>query len=369
MGCSISERLTRIHVYLTNRCNFNCVHCYVIRPEVYSITYKEMELILRKLAELKVTSLSISGGEPFMHDNLVEMLRLMYDYGFKVTSILTNGSLISETVAARIREMHGDVRFYVSLDGLEREHVTFRRIPTRVYGVILENIKLLKKLGFEVAVNTMLHRLFTAENVRSFMRLLKALDIDIWRVDVPFYEGEWRVYHKLFDLNIRAVVDYLCDIILYWIELGRPYDLELSHFVKTFGNTFYISDSYSIDDFVCPCTGLVVWPDKSVSWCASIWRKEYTIGNILEDDISEIINRYMEYKCIKIRDLLGLNEECATCPYLEYCGLGCMANAIFYGEGLYRRDPVLCGIYRGGLFEYFIKKLNEKLGNLSFNRW
>lgn len=93
----------------------------------------------------------------------------------------------------------------------------------------------------------------------------------------------------------------------------------------------------------------------------SIWRKEYTIGNILKQSIDEVISQYMKFKCITIRDLLLFNEECAKWPYLKHCGLGCRANSIFYEGNFYKRDPLMCGIYCGGLFNYFLEKLNERL--------
>jgi Predicted Fe-S oxidoreductases len=208
-----------------------------------------MEAILHKLEALKVV-LSMSGGEPFVHKDFMKILSLIHDYGFEVVAIFTNGLLINEATVMKIKDMFKNVKFLISLDGFREEHSAFRRIPPEVYNKIIENIKLLKRLGFKVIVNTMIHKLFTREKIKVFMKFLKTLNIDMWRVDIPLYEGEWRKYYKVFGLDMQLLIDYLCDIILYWIDLGKPYNLELSHFAKILNNTFYISDEYTIDDFV-----------------------------------------------------------------------------------------------------------------------
>jgi radical SAM protein with 4Fe4S-binding SPASM domain len=91
---------------LTYRCNFYCRHCYV--PLGYR-KYKELKTkdifsILNQLADIGCFYLGFTGGEPFVREDIMEILWYAKRKGFEVI-IYTNGSLIDEKIADELKRL------------------------------------------------------------------------------------------------------------------------------------------------------------------------------------------------------------------------------------------------------------------------
>jgi len=103
----------RVMFELTYRCNFKCQHCYVPmsyrkRSEVRSqrsegkeLKTKEVFSILNQLADIGCFYLGFTGGEPFLREDIIEILRYARKRGFE-TIIYTNGSLIDKEIVKEL---------------------------------------------------------------------------------------------------------------------------------------------------------------------------------------------------------------------------------------------------------------------------
>ncbi len=119
----------------TDRCNFNCPGCYAKSTRDGSdLTYQHMADIVEQVIEMGVTLITISGGEPFLcekaNQTLTRLAERFFDRGFL---IYTNGSLIDQTIAARLGCV-GNVFPAISVEGFE--HQTDAR---RGHGVYAQN--------------------------------------------------------------------------------------------------------------------------------------------------------------------------------------------------------------------------------------
>lgn len=76
--------LYRFHIDITGRCNFRCVHCYHTfeRYSADEISLEDFEILFEKLYKMGVFVITISGGEPFLRKDLLEILKLGKKYGF-----------------------------------------------------------------------------------------------------------------------------------------------------------------------------------------------------------------------------------------------------------------------------------------------
>lgn len=94
----------RVMFELTYRCNFYCKHCYL--PDSYKsrkgeLKTEEVFSILKQLAEIGCFYLGFTGGEPFMRQDIKEILRYAKKCGFEII-IYTNGSLIDQKMAEEL---------------------------------------------------------------------------------------------------------------------------------------------------------------------------------------------------------------------------------------------------------------------------
>ncbi|MBI5326873.1 MAG: radical SAM protein [Deltaproteobacteria bacterium] len=89
---------------ITYRCNLKCPTCFrwTSAPDENELTVDEWNAVIVKLKKwLGTFSLSFGGGEPFLKDGFVDIVRFASAHGI-ITSAVSNGSLIDEIFAKKI---------------------------------------------------------------------------------------------------------------------------------------------------------------------------------------------------------------------------------------------------------------------------
>lgn len=125
-----------LDIEISSACNMACPMCYTITPEFRRrVTREFMELpLFRKLvdqcAEHKAYSIRISlRGEPFIHDDAIEMIRYAKQKGIKEVSSLTN--MLALTPAKFEQVLAAGLDWLtISFDGLGAVYEQIRR-PAR----------------------------------------------------------------------------------------------------------------------------------------------------------------------------------------------------------------------------------------------
>lgn len=110
----------------TRRCNLNCRHCYSggAGASEGELSTGEAEKIFEELAAWGSPFVILSGGEPFLRDDIFELGRFAADLNLPVI-ISSNGTAITREKAALAAEA-GFGYVGVSLDGLEKTNNAFR---------------------------------------------------------------------------------------------------------------------------------------------------------------------------------------------------------------------------------------------------
>lgn len=108
-------------------CNLRCTHCFIsCSPDNHTLEFMEREQIrgyLEEAADLGVKEFYFTGGEPFLHPEMLEILADALELA--PTTVLTNGVLITETIAGDLGELAAaspySLEIRVSLDAPEEE--------------------------------------------------------------------------------------------------------------------------------------------------------------------------------------------------------------------------------------------------------
>lgn len=132
--------------YVTYRCNAFCEFCHFADHGKYKNTpqaeLSDFKSNIKQLAKLGVKFIDLTGGEPLLNKNIVEMTEFAKQYKMQ-TSITTNSLLYkkyAEGLAGKVN------LFHFSLDSPdEDEHNKIRRVDC--YKSVLESIEIAKKLG------------------------------------------------------------------------------------------------------------------------------------------------------------------------------------------------------------------------------
>ncbi len=126
----------------TMRCNLNCYGCYAgSYDKGKDLPIEVMDRVLNEAKELGMFFAVISGGEPFIRDDVVQLFERHKDVAFQV---YTHGGLLDEKMIARIIKA-GNILPAISIEGFEED--TDRRRGKGHYKKIMNAMRLLKENG------------------------------------------------------------------------------------------------------------------------------------------------------------------------------------------------------------------------------
>jgi cyclic pyranopterin phosphate synthase len=192
MDSVLVDGFGRVHNYLrmsvTDRCNFRCVYCmpaegmdWMPRSEILS--YEEMTRLIRIFAGLGIERVRLTGGEPTLRRDLVELVRLLSQLGLKEISLTTNGLKLPE-LAAPLAEA-GLTRLNISLDSLQADRFSklTRGAPL---AKVLAGIQAAWDAGLTpVKINAVLLR---GENDDEILDLIRYFEKEAHRTHLRFIE-------------------------------------------------------------------------------------------------------------------------------------------------------------------------------------
>ncbi|RLF61320.1 MAG: GTP 3',8-cyclase MoaA [Thermoplasmata archaeon] len=122
-----SRPITSLRISITERCNLNCFYCHregVTKISKIELTPEEIERVVKISAKFGITRVKITGGEPLLRRDVVEIVeRISSVEGIKDVSMTTNGILL-ENFAKKLKKA-GLNRINISLDTLDPEKYKF----------------------------------------------------------------------------------------------------------------------------------------------------------------------------------------------------------------------------------------------------
>ena len=149
-------RPTVAYFEVTYRCNARCDYCYLgaLRDTVQDSDTKSIFAILDKLANSGILSMAITGGEPFLRTDILEILDHCRKCGFFTTGILTNGTILTHTHLDYLAKHAKELSLTVSMTAFSSDP----NINDRIFGIpnalkaILFNAEWLKEHNIPVVI-------------------------------------------------------------------------------------------------------------------------------------------------------------------------------------------------------------------------
>ncbi|MFO7899844.1 MAG: radical SAM protein [Planctomycetota bacterium] len=145
------ETPTAVILYVTQRCNARCAHCFYwkeLGAQAPEFPLDDLRTLARSFQH--PVSLSVTGGEPTLRKDLFEIAETFHTLnGCREIKFATNGMLpdrIVDTCERILAELDLEsVGVQVSLDGLEETHNAIRRVPA--FEPAMESVRRLKELA------------------------------------------------------------------------------------------------------------------------------------------------------------------------------------------------------------------------------
>ena len=142
---------------LTQRCNFRCVHCYVLpgaKPPSTELSAGDWLALAQEAADAGCFSVLLTGGEPLLRNDFTEIYLGIRRMGIHVM-LFTNASRVDEQIIETLRQAPPRL-IEVTVYGASPE--TYRRVTGRSEGhaEAMRGISLLREAGLPVRLKTVL---------------------------------------------------------------------------------------------------------------------------------------------------------------------------------------------------------------------
>jgi cyclic pyranopterin phosphate synthase len=206
-----------LRVSITDRCNYKCVYCRTgqVGAQYSELSTAEYLRIIRNFVDLGIEKVRLTGGEPLLRRDLVEMVRELSSWqtpdGQPLDiAITTNGHLL-EDLAAPLKAA-GLSRVTVSMDAVDQ--ATFEKV-TRVPGsfpAVVRGIRAAQDAGLgPVKVNCVLLRGFNDDQVEGFGELARRENVIVRFIEFMPLEED-RIWNPDMVISLREIVERLSKV-------------------------------------------------------------------------------------------------------------------------------------------------------------
>lgn len=190
-----ARRVTYLRLSVTDRCDLRCTYCMPERmtflPRKDLLSFEELDAIVTEFASFGVDKLRITGGEPLVRRDIMELLARFsrhLGHGLNELTLTTNGTLLSRH-AGELSSI-GVRRINVSLDTLNAEK--FARIARRdVLGDVLKGIDAAQAAGLHVKINAVALAGTNDDEIPDLIAFAHSRGMDITLIEtMPMGEAE-----------------------------------------------------------------------------------------------------------------------------------------------------------------------------------
>ncbi len=180
-----------LYVRILEACNAGCFMCeFAHSKDVYRFSTADWATLIPEARAENVKYVRFTGGEPLLHRDIVDLVRMSTTAGF-LTSLITNGFLLTKRIDQLVDA--GLSLVVVSIDGQDAlSHDSFRKAPG-LFAAATSGIALAKSRGIMVRVNTVVGP-HNYRQIPSLKRVLTDLKVDQWELST--LKGQERLIYE-----------------------------------------------------------------------------------------------------------------------------------------------------------------------------
>lgn len=208
---SFGRKVDYLRISLTDICNFQCLYCEppqgtIASPRAHHLSIKELCRFVEIISRLGVNRIRLTGGEPTLRPDLVEIVRALKSIPLiNDVSITTNGSRLRPLLKP-LKEA-GLNRINISLDSLDPvrfEAITRRDHFEEVYQSVFDAIQ----MGFGVKLNMVILRGLRPDEIIQFVKLAYDYPLEVRFLEyMPLCGSGWKPELFLPIKDVRAIVE------------------------------------------------------------------------------------------------------------------------------------------------------------------
>ncbi len=286
----------KLRVQLTDACNFRCFYCmptnakFMAAKELLSV--EELIGIVRHLVELGIDEVRVTGGEPTVRKEFLEIVQRLSELPVAKLGLTSNGYLLSrylpELRATALRHIN------ISLDSLQPDK--FLQIThSNTHEKVMASIRQARDLGFTVKVNCILFRGINDDEVADYVRFSAEEGVEVrfleyMRIGSAYSDNQDRF------IAAREVIDRLRQAGIDLMAVSVPRDSTSFNFTTPEGARvgFIASES---QPFCGNCSRLRLSATGTLRACL-MSTQGLNLRGVPQEELPQVVEKVMRMKPI-----------------------------------------------------------------------
>jgi radical SAM protein with 4Fe4S-binding SPASM domain len=362
-----------INWMITGRCNYNCLHCFNAADNNRAqseFTLEEAQHLIEEAKKCGINAFTITGGEPMLHPNFMDILRSIYASGMYVEELNTNGYFITQKILDEMKAIGCDPLMKISFDGIG--HHDWLRNRKGAEEDALRAIRLCVDNGFRVKIQTNVHRL-NGSSMLPTARLMNEIGVEEMRIIRTTEAPRWAQNAGDACLTMEEYFDQMVSFLQEYVKVDNKMNIDIWQFAslhpraKTYRPRPMECGEGEYRDSLPVCRGnrgmVAVAANGNLYPCHQLSGTydyhNWFLGNVKKDGLQKFLRSgdYLKEVCTTVKDLAQHNEKCAACPWFKYCCGGCRAIPIVLNGEKFGSDISKCIFFEGG----YLEKLRDVL--------
>ena len=350
------------HWSVTGRSNYRCKHCCMSAPDAKygELSHEQIMHMVQELSDCGVMNVSLTGGEPLVRPDFMEIVDALAEREIRITQIYTNGALVNRKLLEVLDSRGLHPEFNMSYDGVGW-HDWLRGIPG-AEAAVDRAFLLCREMGFPTGSEMCLHG-GNKSILRESVRHLRDVGCSSLKTNPIADIGEWKKNGYGETLSFGELFQIYYDYIPYYYEDGMPVRLMLGGFFAadprkpgSWDIPMYHIPGDPAKTCVCQHARMVMYisPEGRALPCLSVSgmdiQEQFPL--IPEEGLAKCItdSRYMDFINTRADRVLAHNAECTDCLWRSRCLGGCRAGGLEDSgqTDLLYRDPACCMLYKNG---------------------
>ena len=315
---------------LTHKCPLECNYCY--NQLDFALTKDVMKKedwfrVMEEAREMGAVQLGISGGEPLLNKDIVQIIKKANDLKF-YTNLITSGVGGEKGIIKKLKNA-GLKTVQLGIQSHDKETMTLITNNKSAYDKKLEIAKEIKDEGLQLIINTCITRenIHQIADIIDFAEELGANYLEI--ANIQYYGWALKNVDSLLPTKEQIIqAKKTCD---YYREK------------KTNMKVFFVVPDY-FEERPKPCmngwgtTFLTINPDGNALPCNTANTLPLHFPNVKDYSIKEIWNDSEAFNFFRGDDWMP--DPCRTCPEKEKDFGGCRCQAYALTKNMKATDPV-----------------------------
>lgn len=284
---TFGRKHTYLRISVTDRCNLRCSYC--MPPEGLNwkskseiLTYEEIIRIARVFADLGITKIRLTGGEPLVRKDLPVLVEHLSQLkGIETVAMTTNAVLLSQY--AKALRAAGLTALNISLDTLQKAR--FTEITKRDdYDNVIQGINAALEVGFSpLKLNVVVIKGFNDDEIVDIVNWSKDKPINVRFIEyMPFKDNHWQPEGVYSYAEMREQIDKHFTLVPLKMEHGAvAKDFAIKDHI---GSVSFVTSM--TESFCSSCNRLRLTADGSVKSCL-FYLPEVSLRDVLRRGITD----------------------------------------------------------------------------------